>query len=164
MGLKFKDILKVASDLIPGGSIVKSLVKGAGSLLFKKAAKKLGVPEDTVNAIFSESEKIAENDPEIRKLLADEDQKRREFEVTFFGSAADLNPKAQLIRAMTRPGISWATVGLFLLLHLARFVLITCGVDGTPEIPEEIKHVVFAIIGFWFSWRGLEKVVSIFKK
>lgn len=164
MGLKFKDILRVAGDLIPGGSVVKSLVKGAGSLLFKKAAKKVGIPEATVDAIFSESEKIAENDPEIRKLLAEEDQKRREFEVTFFGSAADLSPKAQLARAMTRPGISWATVGVFLLLHVSRFTLISCGVSGVPEIPPEIKHIVLAIIGFWFSWRGVEKIAGIIKK
>ncbi len=161
VGLKIKDILKVASGLIPGGSIVKSILKGAGSLVFKKAAKKVGIPEKTIDAIFSEGEKIAENDPEVRKALADEDEKRREFEVAFFGNAADLNPKAQLIRAMTRPGISWASVGTFLLLHVARFTLLTCGVKSTPEIPKELTHIVLAIIGFWFSWRGVEKVAGM---
>lgn len=161
MALKIKDILKVASGLIPGGSVVKSIINGAGSLLFKKAAKTVGIPEKTIDAIFSEGAKIAENDPEIRKALADEDEKRREFEVSFFGNAADLNPKAQLVRAMTRPGISWAAVGTFLLLHIARFTLITCGVKATPEVPSEITHIVLAIIGFWFSWRGVEKVAGM---
>ena len=86
MGIKIKDIFKVASSFIPGGSVVKSALKGAGSLLFKKAAKKVGVPEQTIDAIFSEGEKIAENDPEVRKALAEEDQKRREFEMTFLGT------------------------------------------------------------------------------
>lgn len=161
MGIKLKDIFKVASSFIPGGSIVKSIVKGAGSLLFKKAAKKVGIPEKTIDAIFSEGEKIAENDPEIRKALAEEDQKRREFEMTFFGNAADLSPKAQLWRVMTRPWISWASIGTYLLLHLARFTLIACGSANVPEVPHDLKSIVVTIIVFWFSSRGVEKLISI---
>jgi len=161
MGIKIKDIFKVASSFIPGGSVVKSIVKGAGSLLFKKAAKKVGVPEKTIDAIFSEGEKIAENDPEVRKALAEEDQKRREFEMTFFGRAADLSPKAQLWRVMTRPWISWASVGTYLLLHIARFTLLACKVSDVPEVPTDLKKVVITIIGFWFLSRGGEKIFEL---
>ena len=161
MGIKIKDIFKVASGFIPGGSVIKSIFKGAGSLLFKKAAKKVGVPEKTIDAIFSEGEKIAENDPEIRKALAEEDQKRREFEMTFFGNAADLSPKAQLWRVMTRPWISWASIGTYLLLHIARFTLLACQVSKVPEVPTDLKKVVVTIIGFWFLSRGGEKMIKL---
>jgi|GEM_PF-3765430 len=161
MAIKIKDIFKVAADLIPGGSVVKSIVKGAGALLFKKAAKKVGIPEKTIDAIFSEGEKIAENDPEIRKALAEEDQKRREFEMSFFGRAADLSPQAQLWRAMTRPWISWASIGTYLLMHIARFILLACKVTGVPEVPTDLKKVVITIIGFWFLSRGGEKIFEL---
>lgn len=161
MGIKIKDIFKFATDMLPGASVVKSIIKGAGSLLFKKAAKKMGVPEKTVDAIFGEAEKIAENDPEIRKALAEEDQKRREFEMAFFGRAADLSPKAQIWRVMTRPWISWASVGTYLLLHIARFTLLACKVSGVPEVPTDLKKVVVTIIGFWFLSRGGEKIVEL---
>lgn len=161
MAIKLKDIFKIASSFIPGGSVVKSVIKGAGSLLFKKAAKKVGIPEKTLDAIFGEAEKIAENDPEVRKALAEEDQKRREFEMTFFGNAADLSPKAQLWRVMTRPWISWVSVGTYLLMHIARFILLACKVTGVPEVPTDLKKVVVTIIGFWFLSRGGEKMLEL---
>ena len=62
---------------------------------------------------------------------------------------------------MTRPWISWASVGTYLMLHIARFTLVACKATGVPEVPDDLKKVVVTIIGFWFLSRGAEKIFNL---
>ncbi len=57
MALNLKKIADAITDIIPLGSLAKSLVKGAGSLLFKKAAKAVGIKEEKVDELFLEASK-----------------------------------------------------------------------------------------------------------
>lgn len=160
--MNLKDVIGTVTDLIPGGGIVKSLVKGAGSLLLKKAAGKAGVPESTVDAILEESQRIAESDPEMQKILSEENQKQREFELAFYGKMGDLSPKAQLWRAITRPIISFGLVGLFALGVLIIFAQQIFGSTYVIEMPAQLLTLVKWVVAFWFSGRTVEKVVGLF--
>lgn len=160
--MKLKDIIGTVADFIPGGGITKSIIKGAGSLLLKKAASKVGVPESTIDVVLKESQSIAETDPEMQKILSEENQKQREFELAFYGKAADLSPKAQLWRAMTRPIISFGLVGLFVIGVLIQFGQQIFGSSYVLELPPQLLQLCKWVVAFWFSSRGIEKVVGIF--
>lgn len=164
MGLNLKSIFDTAADLLPGGTLVKSIVKGAGALVLKKAAKQVGVAEKDIESVLSSAEKIAAEDEEIKQALREEEKKRREFELSFYGRAADLSPKAQLWRAITRPILSIGLVGLFAIGILIQYGQQLFGADKPLTIPPETVELGKWIVAFWFSSRGVEKVVQLFDK
>lgn len=165
MALDLKSIFGMATDLLPGGTLVKSIVRGAGALLLKKAGEKVGVKEDKIESILNQAQKLAEEDEDVKKALMQEEEARRQFELSFFGKAGDLSPKAQLWRAITRPLISFGLVGLFFVGIIIRYLQHIFGVPeaGLLPIPPEVVELTKWVVAFWFTSRGVEKVVGLFK-
>ena len=161
MGLDMKTIFDTAADLLPGGTLLKSIIKGAGALLLKKAAKKVGISDATVDSIFKEAENIAETDIEMKEILLKEESGRREFELAFYGKASELSPKAQLWRTITRPLLSFSMVGLFVLGVLIQYVQ-QIGGWSLLVVPDQVVEVTKWVVGFWFGGRSIEKIVQTF--
>ena len=167
MGLNLKKILDAVTDAVPFGGIAKSLIKGAGSLLFKKAAKVVGIKEDVINDIFVEADKLAEYDQEIKLALIEEEKEKRVQELAVFGRFAELDVGSQKLRARIRPLLSLGAVGLYLIycfvILFAQIFPYWFGFETMPVIPESLIKVTLWICGFWFVGRTVEKVVDIFK-
>ncbi len=166
MPLSVKSIFGIASELLPGGTLARSIVRGAGGLLLKKAAKEIGVEEKTIDSILIQAQKIADKDEEIRKALLREEDARRQFELAFYGRAADLSPRAQLWRAITRPVLSIALVGLFalgILIQYGQQLLFEFQNPDLLQIPKEVVELAKWVVAFWFTSRGIEKIVGLFK-
>lgn len=166
MGFNLKTLFNTAADLLPGGTLVKSIVQGAGSLLLKKAGKKVGVKEEQIDSILRQAQKLADEDEEIKKAIREEEESRRQFELAFYGRAADLSPRAQLWRAITRPLISFGLVGLFVIGILIHYGQQLCGLPSNEllKIPGEVLQLTKWVIAFWFSSRGLEKILGAVNK
>lgn len=166
MTLNVKSIFGMAADLLPGGTLVRSIVRGAGSLLLKKAAQTVGVEEKQIDSILSQAQKLAIEDEDLKKALLQEEEARRQFELAFYGRAADLSPRAQLWRTITRPLLSFGLVGLLTLGILIQYgQQIFTGVSGPEllEIPGEIVELSKWVVAFWFTSRGVEKIVGVLK-
>ena len=164
MGLNLKKIANAIADVIPLGGIAKSLVKGAGSLLFKKAAKAVGIKEETVDELFVEASKIAEYDHEIKKALIEEEKERRAHELAFFGRFAELDSGSKKLRSRVRPILSFGLVGLFLayglidLLHqIFPYVM---GLEFAPTPSDALVKVTIVVVAFWFGGRTVEKLFT----
>ena len=167
MGIKFKDILNVITDVIPLGTVVKTLGKGVGSLLTKKVAKVVGIPEETVEQVLIETDKVAERDHEIRKMLLEDVKADRQHQIDFFGKFGDLDEGSQKLRSRMRPILTFALVGTFDLFVIVIFVSqmfpYLFGFEIPPTIPPELVKVVNIIVMFWFGGRTIEKVAKIIK-
>jgi len=167
MGLNLKKIFDAVTTVVPFGGVAKSLVKGAGSLLFKKAAKVVGIKEEVVDSIFVEAEKLAEYDHEIRLLLINEEKEKRAHELAVFGRFAELDAGSKKMVARVRPLLSFGLVGTYL-IHV--YVRLLCqmfpywfGFEIAPTIPPSLIKVTLWVCGFWFVGRTVEKVVEIKK-
>jgi hypothetical protein len=165
MALDIKSIFGMATDLLPGGTLVKSIVRGAGALLLKKAGEKVGVKEDKIESILNQAQKLAEEDEDVKKALLQEEEARRQFELSFFGKAGELSPKAQLWRAITRPILSLGLVGLLVLGIIIQYLQQIFGVPKAEllVIPGQVVELAKWVVAFWFTSRGVEKVVGLFK-
>lgn len=156
-----KKLVGGALDMIPGGSIVKSLADGAASLLIRKAAGKVGISDEKVDELLDAGSAVAARDPEVQAQLAAEEQQRREFELDFYGRAADLSPKAQFWRAATRPIITFSLIGLFVIGTLTGYVQQV--LETAPlEIPPSVVELTKWVVAFWFSGRSAEKIIGMF--
>ena len=164
MGLNLKKILDAVTDAVPFGGVVKSIVKGAGSLLLKKSAKKLGID---IEPVLEEASKMAEYDQEIKLALIEEEKEKRVHELAVFGRFAELDTGSQKLRARIRPILSLGAVGLYLIycfvILFAQIFPYWFGFETMPVIPESLIKVTLWICGFWFVGRTVEKVVDIFK-
>jgi len=167
MGLNLKKIAGALTDIIPLGGLAKSLVKGAGSLLFKKAAKAVGIKEEKVDELFVEASRLAEYDHEIRKALIEEEKEKRAHELAVFGRFAELDEGSQKLRSRVRPLLSFGLVGTYLIHVYVRLVAqmfpYWFGFEIAPTIPPSLIKVTLWVCGFWFVGRTIEKVVEIKK-
>ena len=160
MAIKLGKIFDVITDALPFGSVAKSIVKGAGSLLLKKAAKKIGVD---IQPVLDEANKLAEYDHEIRLLLIEEEKERRKHELEFYGKFTELDIGSQKLRARVRPLLSFGLVGLFMLygiLALVQQIFPTIlGLEFIIVPPEALVKITVIVVGFWFGGRSLEKIL-----
>jgi len=184
MGFNLKKIIDVVGDFVPLGGVAKSLVKGAGSLLFKKAAKAVGIKEEKVEEVFAEASKLAEYDHEIKKalieeekekrahelavfgrfaeLLIEEEKEKRAHELAVFGRFAELDLGSQKLRARIRPLLSFGLIGLFMLYGIVFLVQqmfpYLLGMEVLVVFPPALVKIALAVIGFWFGGRTIEKI------
>lgn len=167
MGLNLGKILDAVTDIIPLGSTAKSLLKGAGSLLFKKAAKTVGIKEDVINSIFVEADKIAEYDHEIKIALLKEEEQKRVHELAVFGRFAELDTGSQKLRARIRPLLSLGLIGTFILICFVFLIQQVFprafGLEFMIVFPPELVSISKVVVGFWFGGRTIEKAIDIFK-
>lgn len=166
MAINLKKILGVITDVLPLGTTVKSIVKGASSLLLKKAAKKVGID---IEPVLAEAEKMAEYDHEIRKALIAEEKERREHELDFYGRFSELDSTAQKWRSMIRPLIGAGLVGFYLLglfVQLVQqiFPSSRAGLEFIYTHPDSIVVVTKWVVAFYFTSRGIEKLSEILKR
>lgn len=159
--MKIKKIVDVITDILPFGSIAKSIAKGAGSLLLKKAAKKVGID---IEPVLAEAANLAENDFELKKLLIQEEKDVRKHDLEFFGKYADLDPKAKFWRAMVRPLLSFGLVGLFILTAFLQIIQQifprVFGLEFMIIISPDLIVMAKWVVGFWFVGRTVEKIVD----
>jgi len=164
MAIKIGKILGKLAEVLPLGSTAKSLIKGAGSLLFKKAAKAVGIKEDVVDNIFVEANKIAEYDQEIKMALIEEEKQRRAHELALFGRFAELDSGSQRLRARIRPLLSFGLVGLFVVYGITSLVQqlfpLVPGFEFAIVFPPELVTIIKWVVGFWFGGRSLEKIID----
>ncbi len=164
MSFNVQSIFRTAVDLLPGGTLVRSLVEGAGSMLLKKAARAVGLGDDKIGEVLDEARRLATHDEEIKQAIRREEDARREFELAFFGRAADLSPRAQWWRAVTRPLLSLTLSALFVLGVLIQYGQQLAGSGGAVlVIPPEVVELTKWVVAFWFTSRGVEKVMGMFK-
>lgn len=167
MGLNLKKIADAITDIIPLGGLAKSLVKGAGSLLFKKAAKAVGIEEKKVDELFVEASRLAEYDHEIRKALIEEEKEKRAHELAVFGRFSELDLGSQKLKARIRPLLSLGLVGTYLtycwVTLIAQLFPYLFGFEIPPVIPPSLVKVTITVCGFWFIGRSVEKGFEIWK-
>jgi len=167
MGIKLKDIFNIVTDIIPLGTVVKTLGKGVGSLLTKKVAKVVGIPEETVEQVLIETDKVAERDHEIRKMLLEDVKADRQHQIDFFGKFGDLDEGSQKLRSRMRPILTFALVGTFdlfvIVIFISQMFPYVFGFEIPPTMPPELTNIVKVIIAFWFGGRTVEKIVSTIK-
>lgn len=159
MGIKLGKILGAVADIVPFGSVAKSIVKGAGSLLLKKAAKKIGVD---IEPVLEEAGKMAEYDQEIKLALIEEEKEKRAHELAVFGRFAELDEGSAKLRARTRPLLSFGLIGLFMLYGIVALIQqllpTTKGLEFAIVFPPALVKIALAVVGFWFGGRTIEKV------
>ena len=162
MGLNLKKILSAVTDIIPLGGVAKSIVRGAGALLLKKSAKKLGID---IEPVLEEAGKMAEYDQEIKLALMEEEKEKRAYELAVFGRFAELDEGSKKWVARVRPMLSFGLVGTYILYCLAYLVAQVfphlTGFEIPPVIPPSLIKVTIAVCFFWFAGRSWEKVVKI---
>lgn len=167
MSIKLKDIINIVTDIIPLGTVVKTLGKGVGALLTKKVAKIVGIPEETVEQVLIETEKIAERDHEIRKMLIEDAKADRQHQVEFFGKFGELDTGSQKLRSRMRPILTLGLVGTFdlfiIVIFISQMFPYLFGFEIPPVMPPELTSIVKVIIAFWFGGRTIEKVAKIIK-
>lgn len=165
MAIKIGKILGTLADVLPLGAVAKSIVKGAGSLLLKKAAKVVGIKEEKVDELFVEASKIAEYDHEIKKALLDEEKQKRAHELAVFGRFAELDEGSQKWVARIRPMLSFGLVGTYIAYCwaylIAQLFPYWFGFEIPPVIPPSLIKVTIAVCFFWFAGRSWEKVEKI---
>lgn len=164
MTFRVQSIFETAADLLPGGTLVRSLVEGAGNLLLKKAAQTVGLADEQLDKVLDQARRLAADDAEIKDALQREEESRRQFELAYYGRAADLSPRAQWWRAVTRPLLSLGLVTLFALGVLIQYGQQIAGVEhNVLAIPSEVVELSKWVVAFWFTSRGVEKVVGRLK-
>ncbi|MCX6641740.1 MAG: hypothetical protein NTW14_14840 [bacterium] len=166
MSFKAKDLLNAAGDLLPGFNLVKLIVEGAGALLLKKAAKGVGIDEKQIDAVLQEAGRIASTDEEFQKALLADESSRRQFDLAYYGSAAEVSAGSRFWRNVTRPLISLAMVGLFILGVLIRYGEQLFGgmaADQLLTVPSEVVELTKWTVAFWFTSRGVEKIAGLSK-
>ena len=167
MGLKFKDILKVVTDVIPFGTVVKTLGKGVGALLTKKVAKVTGIKVEDVEKVLIKTQQEIEGDQEIKRLLIADAKAERKHELDFYGSFGELDTGSRKLRASVRPILSFGLVGLIFVYGIVglycQLFPYTFGLEFIPAVPAWLEKTCLWVVGFWFGGRTIEKVVGIFK-
>ena len=162
MGLNLKKIANLVTDALPFGAVAKSIIKGAGSLLLKKAAKKVGI---NIEPVLEEASKMAEYDHEVRLLLIDEEKEKRAHELAVFGRFAELDAGSQKMVARIRPMLSLGLVGTYIAYCWAYLIAQVfphlTGFEIPPVIPDSLIKVTIAVCFFWFAGRSWEKVEKI---
>lgn len=167
MGLKFKDIINIVTDIIPFGTVVKTLGKGVGALLTRKVAKATGMKPEDIETVLIKTQQEIEGDQEIKRLLIADAKEERKHELDFYGSFGDLDTGSQKLRARVRPVLSLGLIGLFMLYGLVS-LFEQCfpylfGMEFLLVFPPALVTISLAVVGFWFGGRTIEKVASIFK-
>jgi len=161
--MKIGKILGSIADVLPFGAVAKSIIKGAGSLLLKKAAAKVGID---IEPVLEEANKMAENDQEIKMALINEEKERRAHELAVFGRFVDLDLGSQKMVARIRPLLSFGLVGTYILYCLVYLVAqlfpYLFGFEVPPVIPPSLIKVTLWICGFWFIGRSFEKGMKIY--
>ena len=166
MAIKLGKILGSIADVLPFGAVAKSIVKGAGSLLLKKAAKKVGID---IEPVLEEASKMAEYDQEIKMALLNEEKEKREHELAFFGQFSELDEKTKKLRSMMRPMVTIGLVGFYLVGLIVNLIqqIIPASVFGfefSYVHPEHLVKLIIVVVGFWFTGRTIEKIADIVKK
>lgn len=168
MGLNISKILSSVADVLPFGTVAKSLIKGAGSLLFKRAAKAVGLKESVVDSIFVEAERMVEYDYNMRLALIEEEKERRVHELAVFGRFAELDEGSQKLRARIRPLLSFGFCGLFIIYAIMflcqQLFPFVAGFEFRIIFPPELVIITKWIVGFWFTGRTVEKIAEIIRK
>ena len=167
MGIKLKDILNIVTDIIPLGTVVKTLGKGIGALLVKKVSKATGVNIVDVKEVLVQTNEEIENDHEIRKMLIEDARADRQHQLDFFGKFGDLDSGSQKLRSRMRPILTFVLVGLIslygLIQLLAQIFPYLMGLEFLPVPPAWLEKTTLTVVAFWFGGRTIEKVASIFK-
>lgn len=116
MGIKLGKILKgvvsVASSIIPGGGIVKTLLK--------VGAKQIPGAEKILEDVFNETEAIYRDNKEIREAYLAELKEQNRFQVESEGRYSELRTKAEnIVRSMQRPFLTVLCVtNLIIMIYL----------------------------------------------
>lgn len=164
MGLKFKDIIGAVTDVVPLSGIAKLVGKGAVALLGKKVAKTVGISEKTVDNVFVEANKIVEQDHELRKMLIEESKAIRKHELDFFGKFSELDLKTKKMRSRMRPMLTFGLIGLVMLFGIFQLLQqifpYLLGLEYMVVMPDWLVKAALWIVAFWFTSRGIEKVVD----
>ena len=166
MGIKIGKILGSIADVLPFGTVAKSIIKGAGSLLLKKAAKKVGID---IEPVLEEANKMAEYDQEIKLALINEEKERRAHELAFFGRFSELDEKTKKLRSMMRPMVTIGLVGFYLvglIVNLIQQIIPSSvfGFEFSYVHPEHLVKLIIVVVGFWFTGRTIEKIADIVKR
>lgn len=114
----------------------------------------MGLPEDILNKIGD----VAKGQKEIKQKLLD-------YELDFFGRLKELPYLGQVIRALTRPILTWYIALLFGVGIVLYWIYVWKFHDPIPEfIPKALVDAFKWVIGFWFSWRGVQETAKILTK
>jgi len=100
MGIKigkiFKSVIGVATSIIPGGGIVKAVLK--------LGAKKIPGASDILEQVFNESEAIFRERKDIRDAYLVEMKEQNKFYIESEGTYRELRTKGEsIVRSMQRP-------------------------------------------------------------
>jgi len=100
MGIKLGKLLKgavgIVSSNIPGGGVVKTLLK--------LGAKSIPGADKVLEQIFNESEALYRERADIREAYLEEMKEQNKFYIESEGKYGELKTKAEgIIRTMTRP-------------------------------------------------------------
>jgi len=167
MGLSFKQILNVVTDVIPFGTVVKTLGKGVGALLTKKVAKVTGIKIEDVEKVLVKTQQEIEGDQEIKRLLIADAKEERKHELDFYGQFGQLDTFSQKLRARVRPILSFSLVGLIItygIINLIHMIFpYVMGLEFAIAPPLWLENMATVVVKFWFVGRTAEKIVSIWK-
>ncbi|MBA7497108.1 hypothetical protein ES702_07717 [subsurface metagenome] len=112
LGKIFKSVVGIASSIIPGGSIVKSLLK--------LGAKKIPGGEKFLEDVFNESEALYRERADIRDAYLAEMKEQNKFYIESEGRYAELKTKAEgIIRTMTRPFLTiFCVINMVIMIYM----------------------------------------------
>ena len=152
MGIKVGDILGTVTDLIPGGGIAKTLLKGALGLVLKKAAAKISPEaEAIVGKVLEEAPKTLEGDKELQKAVLEEESTIRKFFLDTYGLYTDLSTKFEkVIRSLVRPTITWFFTGLLGYLVITK-----------QPVDDKFFWLASLTIAAWYGQKGWERYQSV---
>ncbi len=99
LGKILKGVVSVATSIIPGGGLVKTLLK--------IGAKNIPGAEKVLEDVFNEAEAVYRDNQKIREAYLAEMKEENKFYIESEGRYSELRTKAEgIIRTMTRPFLS----------------------------------------------------------
>lgn len=141
MGIKLGKLLKgavgIVSSIIPGGGIVKTLLK--------VGAKNIPGADKVLEQIFNETEALYRERADIREAYLEEMKEQNKFYIESEGRYSELRTKAEgIIRTMTRPFLT--------VFFSVNFVIM---IYTKVSIPDMMGIATLTLIGSWASTKAL---------
>ena len=114
----------------------------------------MGLPEQIIDKVDG----VIKGQQEIKQKLLD-------HELDFFGRLKNLPYVGQVIRAMTRPLLSWYVALLFGAGQVLYWIYLWKFQVPMPDfLPDALVDVFKWVIGFWFGGRTLQETAKILTK